>query len=124
MGRIFASGGDGGGKEHWELKLSQYTRNKDDWKYVENGSKAFRGGVVDLCRENKVVRQYPCPAVGRACHVYLPDLYFSKLSGDAKEKDAFYFSAVRKTPTNPSQPWFANIPIGWNKLDWFVRDVC
>ena len=80
--------------------------------------KAFRGGgAADLRRENKVVQQYPCPAVGCACHVYLLDLYFSKLPEGAKEKDVFYFSAVQKTPTNPSQPWFTNIPIGWNKLD-------
>jgi len=105
------------------LKRSQFTRNKDHWNYVEKGLKAFRGGAADLRRENKVVRQYPCPAVGRACNVYLLDLYFSKLPEGAKEKDAFYFSAVRKTSTNPRQPWFTNIPIGWNKLDRFVRDV-
>jgi len=123
-GKNFCLGGGGGGKkEHRDLKLSQFARNKEHWKYVENGSKALHGGVPNLCRENKVVRKYPCPAVGRACHVYLLDLYFSELPEGAKEKDVFYFSAVRKTPTNPSQPWFTNIPIGWNKLDRFVRDV-
>ena len=64
------------------------------WNYVENGLKAFRGGgAADLRRENKVVQQYPCPAVGCACHVYLLDLYFAKLPEGAKEKSAFYFSA-------------------------------
>jgi len=37
------------------LKLSQFTRNKDHWNYVEKGLKAFRGGAADLRRENKVV---------------------------------------------------------------------
>ena len=63
-----------GGKEHRELKLSQFIRSKDHWKYIENGSKAFRGGVSDLRRENKVVRQYPCPAAGPGCHVHLLDV--------------------------------------------------
>jgi len=60
-----------GGKEHHALKLSLITRNKDHWKYVENGSKVFHGGVANLHRENKVVQQYPCPAVGHACHMYI-----------------------------------------------------
>ena len=80
----------------------------------------LRGGVGDLCRENKVIRQYPCPDAGRACHVYLLDLYFSKLSEGAKEKGAFYFTPLRKTPADPKKPWFTDVPIGWNKLDRFV----
>ena len=122
MGKTFASGG-GGGKEYRELKLSQFVKNKDHWKYAENGSKAFRGGVGYPHRENKVIRQYPCPDAGRACHVHLLDLYFSKLSEGAKEKGAFYFTPLRKTPADPKKPWFTDVPIGWNKLDRFVRDV-
>ena len=114
----------GGGKEYRELKLSQFVKNKDHWKYAENGSKAFRGGVGYPHRENKVIRQYPCPDAGRACHVHLLDLYFSKLSEGAKEKGAFYFTPLRKTPADPKKPWFTDVPIGWNKLDRFVRDMC
>ena len=34
-----------GGKEHGrELKLSQFVRNKDHWKYVENAVKGFSRG--------------------------------------------------------------------------------
>ncbi len=43
-----------GGKEHRELKLSQLVKCDDHYKYVENGSKSFRGGVGDLRRENKL----------------------------------------------------------------------
>ena len=57
-----------GGKEHRDLKHSQLTREEDHWKYVENGSKCFRGGIADLHRENKIVRQYPLPNKER-CHV-------------------------------------------------------
>lgn len=53
-----------GGKEHCELKLSQFQRQKDHYKYIENGSKNFRGGTSDLRRENKVASQYPCPSDG------------------------------------------------------------
>ena len=35
----------GGGQEHRNLKLSQFVREKDHWKYIETGSKNFRGGV-------------------------------------------------------------------------------
>ena len=53
------------------LKLSQFVCEKDHWKYIETGSKNFRGGVADLRRENKVVRQYPCSQLGNRCHFYL-----------------------------------------------------
>ena len=44
-----------GGQEHRNLKLSQFVREKDHWKYIETGLKNFRGGVADLRRENKSV---------------------------------------------------------------------
>ena len=82
-------------KEHRGLKLSQFIRNKDPWRYIENGSKAFRGDVGNLHRENKVIRQYPCLDAGCACHIYLLDLYFSKLSEGACKEGAFYFTLLR-----------------------------
>ena len=33
------------GQEHRNLKLLQFVREKDHWKYIETGSKNFRGGV-------------------------------------------------------------------------------
>ena len=47
-----------GGKENRELKLSQFQRENDHWKYTECESKNFRGGLADLRRENEVVRQF------------------------------------------------------------------
>ena len=47
-----------GGKEHRELKLSQFQREHDHWKYTEYGSKNFRGGLADLRQENEVIRQF------------------------------------------------------------------
>ena len=56
-----------GGKEHMELKLSQFQRENNHWKYTEYGSKNFRGGLADLRHENKVVRQFACPTAGDHC---------------------------------------------------------
>ena len=82
-----------GGKEHRELKRSQLVREEKCWKYVEHGSKCFRGGVADLNKENKVVLQYPI-ADSKRCHVRLLDLYISKLPKDTK--DIFYCSPLKK----------------------------
>ena len=112
-----------GGKEHRDLKFSQLQRENDHWKYTEHGSKNFRGGLADLRRENKVVRQFVCPTAGDRCHVRLLDLYVSKLPNGAKEKDAFYFTALPKTPEDPEKPWYSTVPIGWNKLDRMVKDI-
>ena len=113
-----------GGKEHRDLKLSQFVKCSDHYKYVENGSKTFRGGVSDLRRENKIVRQYRCPHAGVACHVYLLDTSIAKLPASAKSKDNFYFTPLTKIPADPKQPWFSSTPIGWNKLDRYVREMC
>ena len=84
-----------GGQEHWNLRLTQFIRESDHWKYVESGSKNFRGGVADLRRENKVVRQYVCDDLGKRCHVHILDLYMERLPKEAKGKDAFYFTPLR-----------------------------
>ena len=47
----------------------------------------------------------------------LLDFYVSKLPKGAKEKDAFYFTLLSKTPEDPEKPWYSAVPIGWNKLD-------
>ena len=112
-----------GGCEHRGLKMSQLKREKDHWKYIENGSKNFRSGVADLRRENKVVRQYESPSIGKQCHVYLLDLYISKIPDDAKKKDVFYFTPL-SMPADPQKPWYSSVPIGWNKLDSYVKDMC
>ena len=99
-----------GGKEHRELKRSQLIREGDHWKYIEHGSKSFRGGMGDLHRENKVVRQYPIACKER-CHVRLLDLYVSKLPEGTN--DVFYCTAPRITPSDPSKPWYLVVPVGW-----------
>ena len=53
----------------------------------------------------------------------LLDFYISKLPKGAKEKDAFYFTPLPKTPEDPEKPWYSVVPIGWNKLDRMVKDI-
>ena len=108
-----------GGKEHRNLKRSQLTREEDHWMYVENGSKCFRGGVGDLRRENKIVRQYALPSCGNdRCHIRILDLYTSKLPKDTN--NVFYCTPLKSVPLDPSKPWFSATPVGWNKLDALV----
>ena len=75
----------GGGQQHRQLKLSQLQRGKNYWKYVENGSKSFRGGTADLLRENKVVYQLP-GTCSSTCHMKLLNMYTAKLPDEAKSK--------------------------------------
>ena len=111
-----------GGKEHRDLKRSQLTREEGHWKYIENGSKCFRGGVADLHRENKVVCQYPLPSANKErCHVRLLDLYISKLPRDTNNN--FYCTPLKSIPLDPSKPWFSVTPVGWNKLDAMVATI-
>ena len=114
----------GGGKEHRDLRLSQFTRKGDHWEFIANRSKNVRLGGANVRQENRVFRQYPSPAAGRTCHFYLLDLYFSKLPPSAKQKDVFYYTPVRHLSTNPNHPWwYTDHPIGWNRLDRFVKDM-
>ena len=111
-----------GGKEHRDLKCSQLTREDDHWKYVENGSKCFHGGVADLHRENKVVRQYPLPPADKErCHIRLLDFYMSKLPKDTNNN--FYCQPLKSVPLDSSKPWFSATPVGWNKLDGMAATI-
>ena len=113
-----------GGQEHRDLRMLQFVREVDHWKYIEAGSKNFRGGIADLRRENKVVRQYPCSALGKRCHVYLLDLYMERLPPEAKEKNAFYFTPLQIYPPDKGKPWFSAMPIGRNTLDRLMKTAC
>ena len=89
------------GNEHRQLKLSQVelkevTSPTDSAKivkcvvYTEHGSKN-RKGVIHHLHLHKVVTHFADSTLGERCFVYLMELYVSKLSDVAKEKDLFYF---------------------------------
>ena len=113
-----------GGQEHRDLRLTQFTRERDHWKYVESGSKNFHGGVTDLRRENKVVHQYACNDLGKRCDVHILDLYMERLPKEAKDKDAFYFTPLKSFSMDKGKPWFSAVPVGRNTLDCLVKDAC
>lgn len=56
------------------------------------------------------------------CHVFLLDLYFSKIPKEALERDVFYLQPV--TRVKPGAPWFTTTPVGKNTLAKMVKEVC
>ena len=114
-----------GGEEHRNLKISQLKRENDPPKYVytELASKNRAGGLAQLRVKNKSVSIFAAPEAGDRCHVFLLDLYFSKLPKEAFERDIFYLQPISKV-CKPGQPWFTTTAVGKNTLAKMVKDVC
>ena len=115
-----------GGVEHRHLKLSQLqrTHNPDGYIYNEYVSKNQAGTYKQLHLQSKVVLIYTCPDAGTRCHVYLLDLYFSKLPQDAIQNDIFYVRPLQEAPTDPTLPWCSAVPIGKHTLNNMVKIMC
>ena len=114
------------GSEHRNLKLSQLQRstNPDQYVYTENGSKNRSGRLSERSIANKrvpIISTYE--QVGKRCHVYLLDMYISKMPMEAKESDYFYLRPLEYTPSDPSAPWFYDSPVGEHKLGGMVKDM-
>ena len=109
-----------GGQEHRDLKLSMLIRKTqpDRYIYVENASKNRGGGLGQLRVEHKKVPIHSNSDAGERCHVYLLDLYISRLPPAVKEKDFFYCKPLQKF--TKSGPWFSSIPCGKNTLSKMV----
>ncbi len=71
--------------------------------------------------EHKVVPIHANTAAGERCHVTILDFYISKLPQEVKQKDFFYARPLKSTPTDPSKPWFATVPVGRNLLASMLR---
>ena len=86
--------------KHYSLKISQIRRMKDEDGYVhcENGSKNRSGGLQDFRVPNKQVPIYSCPEARDRCHVYILDLYLSKLPVQAFIDDSFYMRPLSVIP--------------------------
>ena len=53
------------------------------------------------------------------------DRYLQVVPAAARESDnAFYLKPLDKVPNDPSKPWFANIPVGRNRLDCMLKEMC
>ena len=91
-----------GGEEHRSLKLSQFKRTENGYKYTENSSKNRSGGLAQLHLKNKSVDVYRNPEAGDRCHCRILDVYISKLPQAAKEKDLFYMRPLEKVKPDQS----------------------
>lgn len=123
-----------GGDEHRKLKLSQFkfrdTLDPDNpgevircVEYTEHGSKNRHGGRLQLNQENKVVTQFARPQLGDRCHVFLLELYMSKLPDSALQTDTFYMKPKDRIPASPGESWYANSPLGHNTLGKFLKEI-
>ena len=110
-----------GGSEHHNLKTSRLVRmdNPSAYKYTENGSKNHSGGSNDKSRNKEVVITAD-PELGKRCHVYLLDLYLSKLPNRV---DYFYNHPLSEESLS-STVWYTSRKIGVNFLQKMVRGMC
>ena len=115
-----------GGQEHRDLQLSQLKRLycPDRYMYYENTSKNRKGGLSELQLEHKSFPSYANPDAGVRCHVFLLDLYISKLPKEAVTKDIFYCRQLPSLPTDETKPWYAAVPVGRNVLTKMVATMC
>ena len=112
-----------GGGEHRNLKLSQFQRLEDPDRYIytENGSKNHSGSFIGASVQNKQVPIYSTyGTVGKRCHVYILDLYISKMPEKAKQSDWFYLRAVSAKSLGS---WYFASPIGEHTLGCMVKDI-
>ena len=77
------------------MKIPQLKRTTSGYTCTENSSRNRAGGFGQLNVENKFVPTFADPSAGERCHCYLLDLYSSKVSNEAKEKDAFPTSKIQ-----------------------------
>lgn len=119
-----------GGVEHRNLRLSQIQRetvvvggkSMASYVYREFGSKNNQGGYASLNMQNKVVRQHESDLA--RCHVKILDKYLQVIPPDAKQSDVFYLKPISSTPTYPPAPWFTKVPIGKNRLNEMLKEMC
>ena len=74
--------------------------------------------------EHKVVPIVADPEAGVRCHVYLLDLYISKLPSEAVMKDLFYCRPLQLISDTDGTPWYCAVPVGRNMLNQMVSVMC
>ena len=119
-----------GGAEHRNLKLSQIKKEitvvdgkmVNSYVYQEFGSKNNQGGFSSLNLQNKVVKQHESSS--SKCHVKILDKYLQVLPPDASSNDVFYLKPLKSVPLDSDAPWFSSVPIGKNKLNGLLKEMC
>ena len=87
---------------------------------ISTWKKNYQGHFSETGQSNKVGRAYAQPNLGNRCPVRILDSYLNKLPPGST---AFYMQPVQKPPTDPSQPWFKNMPVGVNPLKTMMARV-
>jgi len=93
-----------GGDEHRKLKISQFASSEvanpenprqmiHYVQYTENGSKNRPGGSHQLNENNEIVTQFAIPELGDKCHVFLLELYLSKLPNSPFQNKCILYEA-------------------------------
>ena len=112
-------------EEHYNLKISQMQRfeNPPRYEYTELVSKNRAGGLASYRLKNKVVPVFQDESLGKQCHVYVLDLYLSKIPSSARAQDVFY---LRPKPVNmeDDNPWYSSQRIGRNRISQLMKTIC
>ena len=67
--------------------------------------------------------QFAKPELGDKCHVFLLELYLSKLPNSAFQGDVFYMKPKPCVPDSPADPWYMNIANGHNTLSSMLKEI-
>ena len=112
--------------EHYSLKISQIVEmtNHEGYVYSEYGSKNRPGVLQDFRVPNKRVPVYRCPQAQDRCHVYLLDLYLSKLPVQAFIDDTVYMRPLPTIPPAAHLPWFTNSHLGKHAISKMLTNMC
>ena len=100
--------------------LSTYLH--EGFKYVEHGSKTFQGGFNQVHLPSKSVTIYRDENAGPRCLYTLLTLYLKRLPSDNEKINGIFY--LKPLVPHPTKPWFANIPVGRNKLNTMVKRMC
>ena len=114
-----------GGREHYNLKLSQFRFGVNDKMvdfvcYTEFGSKNRSGSYKDKA-ENKVVKHFADESLGERYYVHLLQLYWSKLSPDVFAKSCWH---PKQKLSSDDSFWFTSARCGRNHLAGMVKQMC
>ena len=52
------------------------------------------------------------------------DKYLKVLPPQCGDDDVFYLKPLKDVPSVPDEPWFVNVPIGKNKLNGLLKEMC
>ena len=121
-----------GGQEQRSLRLSQLKRETSlidgtevgSYVYQEFGSKNRQGGFGSLNLHNKIVRHYQNSSNPSRCHVGIIDRYLRLIPQEARDQDNFYLIPLLKKPVDPMKPWYTKTPIGRNRLNGMLKEMC